>query len=96
MGSKTTLRIIGGLLGLIGPPIALFIFYYFNYSELAFSEFINRLVYTTLFAPMMSLSVLVNLFLFFCFIWINKDEGAQGVLFVTILYAFWIFGMKLF
>ena len=90
------LRLLGAFLGMIGPPIALFIFYYFNYHQLEFQEFVNRLVYTTLFAPMMSLSVLVNLFLFFCFIWMNKDEGAQGVLLITILYAFWIFGMKLF
>ena len=89
-------RLIGALAGLIGPPIAMLLFYHFNYSQLEFQVFIDRLLYSTLFAAVLSLCVLINLLLFFIFIWINRDEGAQGVLLVTILYALWILGMKLF
>lgn len=88
--------ILGSVIGLIGPPIAMYLFYFFNYSSIEFKVFINRLLYSTLFAPVLSLAVLINLLLFFSFIWLNKDRGAMGVLLSTILYAFVILVMKMF
>ena len=96
MSNKTIFLIAGIMVGLIGPPVAMYSFYYFNYRSIEFQVFIDRLLYSTLFAPVLSLCVLINLLLFFSFIWVNKDEGAKGVLFATILYAFVILGMKLF
>lgn len=94
--SKYFLRVVGAGIGIIGPPISLYLIYIINYSGLEFKEFINRLLYTSLFAPMLSLAVLINLLMFFGFIWLNKDEGARGVLMSTLLYAFVVFGLKLF
>ena len=96
MNQKMTLRLLGGMIGFLGPWVALWSYYQFNFSGIEFSVFLDRLLYTTLFAPMLSLAVLINLFLFFGFIWLNKDDGAMGVLFATILYAFVVFGFKLF
>ena len=87
---------LGIFLGLIGPLITMYTFYFFNYSALEFEVFIDRLLYSTLFAPVLSLCVLINLLLFFVFIWLNRDEGSKGVLLTTILYALLILGMKLF
>ena len=87
---------LGVFLGLIGPLITMYTFYFFNFNTLEFEVFIDRLLYSTLFAPVLSLCVLINLLLFFVFIWLNKDEGSRGVLLTTILYALLILGMKLF
>ncbi|HAW52372.1 MAG TPA: hypothetical protein DCX54_08615 [Flavobacteriales bacterium] len=94
--SKILLRISGGVIGLIGPPIVLWLYYLIQYSDVGFTVFIERLWYTTLFTPMLSLAVLVNLLLFFAFIWLDKDDGSAGVLLSTLLYAFVIFGLKIF
>lgn len=94
--SRLFLRALGGGVGLIAPPITLWIYYLIQYSGIGFDVFIERLLYSTLFAPMLSLAVLVNLLMFFCFIWIDKDDGSAGVLLSTLLYAFLVFGIKLF
>ena len=94
--SRIQLRILGGGIGLIAPPIVLWVYYLLQYAGIEFRVFIERLIYSTLFAPMLSLAVLVNLLLFFCFIWLDKDDGSAGVLLSTLLYAFVIFGLKIF
>lgn len=96
MFNKKGLLLLGLFLGLIGPPIVMYSFFYWNYYEVGFETFINRLLYSTLFAPVLSLCVLINLLLFFTFIWLNRDDGARGVLFSTLLYAFVVLTMKLF
>jgi len=83
-------------MGLIGPPLVMYSYFLVSYRAIGFEVFIDRLLYSTLFVPVLSLCVLINLLLFFIFIWMNKDEGSMGVLLSTILYAFLIFGMKLF
>jgi hypothetical protein len=94
--SRIFLRVLGGAIGLIAPPIVLYLYYLIQYSGIGFDIFIERLIYSTLFAPMLSLAVLVNLLLFFSFIWLDKDDGSAGVLLSTLIYAFVIFGLKLF
>ena len=94
--SRTLYRGIGAAVGLIAPPIALWIYYLLKYSALEFSVFIDRLWYSTMFVPMFSLAVLANLLMFFTFIWLDKDDGSAGVLVSTLLYAFIVFGFKLF
>jgi hypothetical protein len=96
VSEKLLYRVVGAVLGLLGPPVVMFTYYHFYYGSLEFSVFIDRLLYSTLFAPVLSLCVLINLLLFFGFIWMNKDEGARGVLLSTILYAIVVFTMKIF
>lgn len=90
------LQIIGFLIGSLGPPLAMYSYYFFDYSQLEFSVFIDRLLYSTLFAPVLSLCVLINLLFFFIFIWMNKDEASKGILLATIIYAFIIVVLKYF
>jgi hypothetical protein len=94
--SRIFLRVVGAGVGLIAPPIALWVYYLIQYSGIGFDVFIERLLYSTLFAPMLSLAVLVNLLMFFGFIWLDKDDGSAGVLLSTLLYAFLVFGLKMF
>lgn len=96
MSEKLILKLAGGLAGLVGPQIAMYSYYLFGYNQLEYSVFIDRLLYSTLFAPVLSVCVIVNLLFFFIFIWLDKDEGAKGVLFTTILYAFVIVAMRIF
>ena len=83
-------------LGFICPPIVMLTFQRVSFSGLDFNVFLNRLLSTEYFAPVLSVCVVVNLLLFFGFIWLNKDSGSRGVLFSTIIYAFVILGLKLF
>lgn len=86
----------GALVGLIGPVIALLLFHYFRFSQTELMVFVERLMFAKFFGPVMSLCVLINLLLFFSFIWLKRDEGAWGVLFTTFLYAILVFWLKLF
>ncbi|MEQ9062601.1 MAG: hypothetical protein RIE58_00380 [Vicingaceae bacterium] len=96
MNDTWTLRITGSIVGLAGPWLALWAYYKLNYASIGFKVFLDRLLYTSFFAPMLSLAVLINLLLFFSFLWLKRDNGAIGVLFATIVYAFVVFGFKLF
>lgn len=96
MPGKNGLRLLGILSGIVLPWLVLYVIYIFNYPELEFQLFIERLIFSTLFAPLLSICVLFNLLLFFAFIWMDRDNFSWGVLFSTILYAFVIFGLKLF
>ncbi len=96
MRLKSPYTWLGVVIGLIGPWIGLYIYYYSNFRANPFSVFLDRLLYTTLFGPMLSLAAMMNLLLFFIFIWLNRDEGAMGVLLSTFLYGFVVFALKLF
>ena len=96
MKFKSWTTLLGAIVGLVVPIIVLFTYYYIYFRANEFGEFINQLLHSTLFAPVLSLCVLVNLLVFFGFIWLNKDEGSMGVLLSTLLYACLVFGMKLF
>lgn len=93
--SRISLTLIGGITGLVLPLLFLWLYYKYNFSQIDFSVYIDRLMLTSLFASMLSLVVLVNLLTFFVFIWLNKDDAARGVLFSTLIYAFIIFGFRL-
>ena len=88
--------VLGSLIGLVFPLLFLWLYYKFNFSQMEFSLYINRLMVSSLFASMLSLVVLINLLTFFVFIWLNRDDAARGVLFSTLLYAFVVAGFRLF
>lgn len=78
---------IGLALGIFLPFIAFVIYYLVRYSHLSLGEFIQVYFNLGLLTPVMSLSVIPNLLLFFGFIRKNWLYGARGVLFATILFA---------
>ena len=76
----------GILLGIISPMI-LFVFvtvFYFKYDLMSF---INNKVNDINLPKIISLSLLINLALFFMKLKFNKDEQSRGILLSTFLYG---------
>ena len=76
----------GILLGIIAPMI-LFIFVTVFYFEYDLMSFINNQVNDINLPKIISLSLLINLALFFVKLKFNKDEQSRGILFSTFLYG---------
>lgn len=85
---------IGLILGLIGPFIAFVIYYFINYSYMTVSSFINYLKLGDTYTPIISLCVLVNLAIFYLFIWKEKYRGTRGVLASTFIWAIFVMYLK--
>ena len=76
----------GVLLGIIAPIIAC-IFYVVFINEETLENFINNFVTERNLPAIISLSLLINLALFFLKLKFNKDEQSRGILFSTFLYG---------
>ena len=76
----------GVLLGIIAPIIAC-IFYVVFINEETLENFINHFVTDRNLPAIISLSLLINLALFFLKLKFNKDEQSRGILFSTFLYG---------
>jgi hypothetical protein len=86
---------MGAILGLIAPWMVVIIFYNLKFSHLKFGDFIEISYLNQVFTPLISLSALLNLGVFYLFIWTQKDHSARGVLAATFIYAIAIFIFKL-
>ena len=76
----------GVLLGIIAPIIA-FIIYVVFIKEETLENFINNFVTDRNLPAIISLSLLINLALFFLKLKFNKDEQSRGILLSTFLYG---------
>ena len=76
----------GVLLGIIAPIIAC-IFYVVFINEETLENFINNFVTDRNLPSIISLSLLINLALFFLKLKFNKDEQSRWILFSTFLYG---------
>ena len=76
----------GILLGIISPMI-LFVFVTVFYFEYDLMSFINNKVNYINLPKIISLSLLINLALFFVKLKFNKDEQSRGILLSTFLYG---------
>ena len=76
----------GVLLGIIAPIIAC-IFYVVFINKETLENFINNFVTDRNLPAIISLSLLINLALFFLKLKFNKDEQSRGILFSTFLYG---------
>ena len=76
----------GVLLGISAPIIAC-IFYVVFINEETLKNFINNFVTDRNLPAIISLSLLINLALFFLKLKFNKDEQSRGILFSTFLYG---------
>ena len=76
----------GVLLGIIAPIIA-FIVYVVFIMETTLGGVINNPSFNKNLPAIISLSLLLNLALFFLKIKFNKDEQSRGILFSTFLYG---------
>ena len=87
-------QIVGFIVGLIAPMLVMMCFYLVKYSRFTIVEFLNLILGAGIFIPLMSLSVIINLLLFFIFLWTNKDYAARGVILATMVYAFTVIIFK--
>ena len=76
----------GILLGIIAPIIACIVYVVFINEE-TLENFINNFVTDRNLPAIISLSLLINLALFFLKLKFNKDEQSRGILLSTFLYG---------
>lgn len=87
---------IGVLLGLIAPKTALVLYYLINYRYMTIRAFINFMKLGEMYTPVITLCVLVNLGVFYLFIWKDKYNGARGVIASTFIWAAFVLYLKFF
>lgn len=87
---------LGLLAGLVAPFIGFLGYYQLHFAGMGIPYFINYLIQGKVYTPMVSLSVVANLPVFFIFIWTNKNQSARGVLFSTFIYAAIVVYLKYF
>jgi hypothetical protein len=78
---------VGLIMGLIAPVIVFLGFYVFKYSGITFFEFLDFLISRNVIVQVLSICVIINLLLFFIFIWTNRLYAARGVILATFIYA---------
>ena len=83
----------GFLVGLISPFVAFSVYVLFFLNLDLFDTF-NNVVEANKLPHIISLSLLINLLIFFMKIKTNRDHAARGVLGSTILYGFLIVILK--
>jgi len=84
----------GTLVGVIAPIVA-FVVYVAFYLDADVIQTVNKLVQINKIAHVISLSVLINLLIFFMNLRTNREMSAKGILLATLLYAFVVMIMKL-
>lgn len=82
----------GILLGILGPLIAIVIFYFWKYygAQMSFSEFFEVLMYKGNRTPLvktLSFSMIANSATFTLFINKHKDNTAKGIFIVTMIWV---------
>tara|TARA_B100000427_G_C14972202_1_gene361587 strand:- start:153 stop:437 length:285 start_codon:yes stop_codon:yes gene_type:complete len=86
----------GTMVGIIAP-IAAYVVYVAFFTENADPlALYKELVLIGKLPHVLSLSVLINLLIFFMNLKTNREEQARGILFATILYAVFIIILKFF
>ena len=87
---------VGFSLGIVAPVIIFFGYYKLNYDFIKFNSFVEDAFMKSIFAPLLSLCVIINLGIFYLFYWKYFNLAARGVIGATIVYAIMIFIVKLF
>ncbi len=78
-------RLLGLLIGLLGPLIILFGINIYEFSNLSFWLFLKTGFSTGTIAPWIKIAALFNLAPFFLFVNSNRLRTGQGIVFATIL-----------
>ena len=88
--------LIGLAIGLVAPSIGILLFYYFNFELKSLNDFLDLSIKQKLLSPLLSLSCVINLALFYLFIQFDHFLSARGVILATFLYGFLIVLLKFF
>lgn len=87
----------GAFLGLVFPVIGFLLFYVFAFSEaMSLQQYWNHLFNTSKMSAALSLSIVMNLPVFFFFISGKRYENVKGVIGATIFYGIFIILFKFF
>ena len=86
----------GFIIGILSPPLAFYIFSLFEYRSESAIELIKGFAGRKVLTHIISLSVLINLPLFFTFLSSNRENAVRGIIGATFIYAFVILILKLF
>jgi hypothetical protein len=87
----------GILLGIIGPLLAMLIFYVWKFNVLTLSDFISfMLKERKLLVSCITFSLLANALSFTIFINSRKDYTAKGIFIITMVWAILIIALKFF
>lgn len=88
---------LGLTIGIIAPVIGFLLYFFGQFShKFLLNDFWSFIVKVKLLSPIISLSLLLNLFAFFIFIWLKWDKAAKGVLIGTFFYGAVIMYLKFF
>ncbi len=87
-------KIKGLLIGLVAPIAAYVVFIAFYMEDPDPIGTFYKLIEIKKISHAISLSVLINLLIFFMKIKTNRDDHAKGILFATFIYAFLILILK--
>ena len=80
--------------GLLAPIIGFYIYYLIGFRYMSLHSYVDRLLYFGMEAGVISLSLIVNLIVFFYFIRAKADSSAQGVIGATFMYGLLIVILK--
>lgn len=89
-------RTIGWLTGIFSPLLGLLLFCKVFFDGQSLVDTLGMFREKQVIPHVISLSVLVNLVLFFTFLRMNRDQSAHGVLGATFLYVFLVIYLKFF
>jgi hypothetical protein len=88
--------ITGWLAGLFAPVIGYLAFTSLYFKGVSFLDVFELFQTRNVLPHVISLSVIVNLVLFFTFLKMNRDYSARGVLGATFIYVFVVVYLKFF
>ncbi|MFZ2286911.1 MAG: hypothetical protein WAV93_08000 [Bacteroidales bacterium] len=82
--------------GILIPVVAFFIFFLIARQGLSPELFISRMIEADKVTEVMSISVFANIFVFLLFNRLDMLRASKGVVGITLIWAFLVFGIKLF
>ncbi|MRR18685.1 hypothetical protein EG827_00690 [bacterium] len=85
----------GVISGIVIPVTAFFIFFLLTRQGLTLDLFIRRMIEVDNVTEVMSVSVFTNILIFLLFNRFDMLRASKGVLGITIVWAFIVFGIKL-
>jgi hypothetical protein len=95
MKDKLDSIILGTVVGVLMPFLCLLIFYFYKFTGASFSLYLILMYTGKLLSPMISLSGIPNLAVFFIFLNKKKYKSAKGVILATFLLVLAVLIIKL-
>ena len=86
----------GFAIGIIGPIFGTLIIFKSQFAKFDLGEFIVKMEHPDLLSGVLALATILNLLLFFLFLWANMNKASQGVVGATIIYGLIIIYLKMF